>query len=220
METNFPEGFQEQFFRVSSSNVPETLRRVSNNQVYVPCGMKHTVVQVPDNEHDPDSPMHDEDRYAWIGVRLPYRGEDLSDLEAFYVARYSDLRHFFYGSAFDQLEMKKDSLLGFHQLAVQSMFKKADGLEPDGLVKFIAYRKQFWQLIASVLAQYGNGKTIADLPEFFNAGDLLEMAKELGIDDAMVLNLTLQIQTLTLNLIAQQMEYMNLFPFKEEYLEA
>lgn len=219
MKTNFPEGFQEKFFTVSNSNVSETLRREGTNMVYVPCGLKEEMIDVPDKEHYEEGEevtYHKELSAHWIGVRLVYRGEDLSKPEEFYKARYSDLRQFFYGSALDQVEMQSDNTWAAHVDAVKLMFPKFSGEMPESYERFVGYRKEFWTLIVGLLAQHG--KTIDDMPEMFNADYLLNLGTELGIDDTTILQLTLKIQTLALNLIANGYGWVNLFPYKEEYI--
>lgn len=221
MKTNFPEGFQEKFFRVTQSNVAETLRRENVNMVYVPCGLKTEYIDVPDKEHYEEGEevtYHKELDAHWISVLIPYRGEDLSKPEEFYKARYSELRKFFYGTAEQQVEMQSDNTWAAHVDAVKLMFPKFSGEMPESYIRFIGYRKEFWTLIHGLLAQYGNGKTIADMPETFNAGYLLEMGEELQIPTETILQLTLKIQTLALNLIANGYGWVNLFPFKPEYI--
>lgn len=220
MKTNFPEGFQEKFFIVTNSNVSETLRREGRDMVYAPIGLKEEMVDVPDKEHYEEGEevtYHKELRSSWIEVRLQYRGEDLSKPEEFYKTRYAELRKFFYGTAEQQCEMQSDNTWAAHVDAVKLMFPKFSGEMPESYQRFVGYRKQFWGLIATTLAKYG--RTPADLPETFNADYLLQLGKELNMSSEMVLELTLQIQTLALNLIANGYGWVNLFPFKPEYIQ-
>lgn len=220
MKTLFPEGFQEKFFTVTNSNVPETIRREGLHEIYVPCGLKQEMIDVPDKEYYEEGEevtYHKELSCHWIEVRIPFRGDDLEDTEAFLKSRYSELRKFFYGTAEQQCEMQSDNTWAAHVDAVKLMFPKETGEMPESYERFVGYRKQFWTLIVGTLAKYGKGPEA--LPEMFNADYLLSLGQELGMSQDMILNMTLQIQTLALNLIANGYGWVNLFPFKPEYIQ-
>ena len=218
MDTNFPDGFQERFFKLSTSNVPETLRRMGTN-IYVPCGMKHTVVQVPVDETDPSKGMKDEDRYTWIECIIPFMGDDLSDEAAFYLSRYSDLRSFFYSTPVAQLEMQSQGEWKLHCLAVKRMFPKAAGEQPAEYVNFKRYRKQFWSLIKSTIEAHG-GNFETDVPkDFFNSDWLVSKAVEIGCSEEEITELSSTLTVLVLNQIANGFAWDEaFFPFKDDDL--
>ena len=116
------------------------------------------------------------DFYRYFEVRTAFDGGDIDDYAGILAHYWKQLREAFYGSYAFQADLDFDHRLTGHILAVKDAFRKpGQTAPPDGIARWDAVKRAFWTVIDSALEEMK--MTRSELPEYFNAEYMLELAK-------------------------------------------
>ncbi|MEA4863271.1 MAG: hypothetical protein AB7F40_07855 [Victivallaceae bacterium] len=142
-------------------------------------------------------------------VPCAYTGQNMTDYAVCAIAGYADLRRHFYGPAAVQLEQQLKGTFTAHQYAVRAAFPKSAGEIQAAVARFEAIRNNFWDLVDAACA--AAGKSRVELPEIFNAEDMMTLAAENGMSAADVAEYTVKFSIVSLNLLQNGRNWSELF---------
>ena len=166
---NLPDGLQfGHLERTESNELPEV--RVELPEIVIP------VLVTQETRHDWET---DEDKtvYRYFEVRTKFSGGDIDDYAAILTQYYKPIRQYFYGSPEVQADLEYDHLKTAHILAVKDTFRKPGQTEPpEGIARWNAIKKEFWDTIDYVLASKNKDRSV--LPAYFNDAYMLEWAAQ------------------------------------------
>ena len=140
---------------------------------------------------------------------LPDLDLNLDDDEAFAIASYAAIRKFFYGSPDVQNELRDDFIWEAHRQAVRSAFPKSRGEVNELSVRFDAIRTMFWNAVDAACALVG--KTRNDLPDHFNAEEMLAWAMENGMTEDDIRTYSQTFSMISLNLLQNNRNWDEMF---------
>ncbi|MBQ9501779.1 MAG: hypothetical protein IJU70_06460 [Lentisphaeria bacterium] len=193
--TEIPAGLDTSFLRETRSMTEPAIRR-EGNLIVIPVFVRATTAG-------------DATEYRYFEVPAKYTGQDLTDYGKCLLQSYAAIRHFFYGDWAVQNEMILKGTFARHQFAVKAAFPKAPGEVIPAAERFTAIRTRFWALIDEACAAVG--KTRADLPESFNAEEMLAFAVENGMAADAVADYTAKFSIISLNLLQNGRNWDELF---------
>lgn len=199
MIDSIPAGFQKKYFRESESETVPVIRREGMNVIFP--AMIRSETRIIDEEQRMV--------YRYFEVPVPYTGQNLDDDEAFAIASYAAIRKFFYGSPDVQNELRDDFIWEAHRQAVRSAFPKSRGEVNELSVRFDAIRTMFWNAVDSACALVG--KTRNDLPDHFNAEEMLAWAMENGMTEDDIRTYSQTFSMISLNLLQNNRNWDEMF---------
>lgn len=148
--------------------------------------------------------------FLYFDIRTKYLGGDPEDYAAICRTHYAGLREALYGSAEYQDGLDYDHDLTAHVLAVKDAIRKPGQTDPpDGIARWESVKADFWRLIDAAL--YCIGKTRDDLPAYFNAEELLTLARENGMTEAQITSFAGQMQVVSLDMLHNGRNWSELF---------
>lgn len=148
--------------------------------------------------------------FLYFDIRTKYLGGDPEDYAAICRTHYAGLREALYGSAEYQDALDYDHDLTAHVLAVKDAIRKPGQTDPpDGIARWESVKADFWRLIDAAL--YCIGKTRDDLPAYFNAEELLTLARENGMTEAQISSFAGQMQVVSLDMLHNGRNWSELF---------
>lgn len=136
----------------------------------------------------------DGDGYKWIQVRIRYTGQHIDDYEKLKKECYKELRHFFYGTSEQQLELQYKGKFDAHVKAVRKAFPNPYKKESRTVFTRFEVLKAFQsipELYERVVAAYQSN---IEVQLFWNSvndldlenQDLIRIRGQLGITDELV----------------------------------
>ena len=196
MTTNLPAAFQARYFTESQSAEQPTIVRDENNVLQIP-------VFVRAEEIDGETV------YKFYNVPVRFTGQDYSNYEKCVLQSYGEIRKFFYGTPDQQSEMRDDATWEGHRQAIRSAFPKhSDDVNPSQQ-RFDGIKIAFWDAIDEACALIN--LTRADLPSYFDAETMLEIAVAHGMSAADVAKYTQTFATVSLDLLHNSRNWKELF---------
>ena len=196
MTTNLPAAFQARYFKESQSAEQPTIVRDENNVLQIP-------VFVRAEEIDGETV------YKFYNVPVRFTGQDYSNYEKCVLQSYGEIRKFFYGTPDQQSEMRDDATWEGHRQAIRSSFPKHSGDVNPSQQRFDGIKTAFWDTIDEACALIN--LTRADLPSYFDAETMLEIAVAHGMSAADVAKYTQTFATVSLDLLHNSRNWKELF---------
>lgn len=147
--------------------------------------------------------------YRFFIVPVPYTGQNIDDEETFALESYAALRKHFYGPQEVQAELRDDKTWEPHRQAVRSAFPKTAGEINVQQARFETIKRTFWQIIEAALATIQ--KTRADLPDYFNAEEMLVWAQQNGMSAATISDVAAKVEVVSLDLLHNARNWSELF---------
>lgn len=197
--TQIPASIKTRFLKETESYQAPALRR-EGNTVWYPAFVR-------------EDEREGETLYRYFEVPIPYKGQDLDDIEAFRYQAAADIRKFFYGSPEAQAEMRDDCTWEAHRLAVRSAFPKADGEVNEAAQRFEAIKAAFWAAVDAAAARVG--KVRADIeaayPEGVTGEEMIAWATANGMTQEDIAALTPTFMLVNLNLLSNNRNWSELF---------
>lgn len=195
-----PANLKTDFLTETRSDALPTITRDGENVLY-PAFIR------PEQTTDEGGNVHTEHRY--FVVVIPYTGQNIDDEEEFALASYAALRKHFYGPQEAQAEMKDDKTWEAHRQAVRSAFPKFAGEINEQQARFKSIYDTFWGILDSALETIH--KTRADLPEYFNAEEMITFARVNGMAEERIQAVAAQIEIVSLDLLHNNRNWSELF---------
>lgn len=198
--TNLPASFRSKYFReTESANIPE-IRREGNITIF-PAFVRQETRQGEDGESYT--------AYRYFEVPVPFTGQDTTDYESFALSSYAAIRKFFYGTQEQQSEMRDDCEWEAHRQSVRTAFPKTPDAVNEAEVRFQTIKAEFWETVDAAAAAVGKRRT--DLPEKFNAEEMLAWAAENGMAAEDIAKYTSAFAIISLNLLQNSRNWDELF---------
>lgn len=196
-----PAGFQAKFFTETESFVEPVIRREGARMIYP------AFVRVETRE-DPET---GEERtvYRYFEVPVEYDGKEVADETDFAYRNYAQIRKFFYGPQEMQSELRDDFIWEAHRQAVRSAFPKSADEVNELAVRFEAIKVMFWGAVDAACALVG--KSRSDLPEHFNAEEMLAWAQENGMTAEAIATYSQTFSVISLNLLQNNRNWDEMF---------
>lgn len=185
------QGIQTDFLIETESTIEPVIRREGKN-IIVPALVRQ-----------------DGENYRYFEVPVPFTGQDIADYDKCCIQSYAELRQFFYGPVTVQLEQQLKGTFVEHQYAVRLAFPKKVGDIPEAVTRFAEIKAAFWAVIDGLLAKIG--KTRADLPDSFNAEQMLAFAVKHGLSAADIAEASAEIMRISLDLLHNGRNWDELF---------
>lgn len=195
-----PAGFHPEFFRETESFTAPEIRR-EGMTVYFPAFVRATT-----NENDEYGITV---TYRYFDVPVPFTGQDLTNEDEFAFVNYAAIRKFFYGTQEMQAELRDDFVWEAHRQAVRSAFPKAAGAVNELAQRFKAIKATFWAAVDAVLSKIG--KSRSELPNNFNAEQMVAFAIENGMSATDIAAYTSKFAIISLNLLQNNRNWDELF---------
>lgn len=151
----------------------------------------------------------EEGLFRYYEVRMPWLGRSFRSYRDWCIGCYSDIRRHFYGTPEFEAGLRDDYRWTAHMLAVKTAFPKYPGETQEGIARYSALKTAFWTSVDAALATVG--KTRDDLPPSFTGEWMLTQAKEWGMSDELIAQMTLFMETLSLNLLHNGRNWSELF---------
>lgn len=147
--------------------------------------------------------------YAFYAVEMPFKGRVFDSYQDACCKCYRELRRYFYGPVDFENGLRDDNLWTRHRLAVKAAFPKFPGEVQQSIVRYNSLKESFWRAVDSALSTIG--KTRGDMPRTFTGEYMLAYAQENGMDPTLVSQMTLFVETLSLNLLHNGRNWAELF---------
>lgn len=147
--------------------------------------------------------------YRFFEVSVPYTGQDLTNYEKCKLQSYAALRKYFYGDWAVQNEQILKGTFSKHQYAVKQAFPKYEGETLPEVERFNQIFEEFWKNIDEACAAVG--KSRADLPEKFNAEEMLFWANENGMSQENIAYFAQVFSVVSMNLLQNGRNWDELF---------
>ncbi len=197
--SNIPADLETSFLKESESSMEPVIRR-EGSTLFFPALVRSETRTIGNVEVTV---------YRYFDIPCAYTGQDIADYDKCKLQSYADLRRAFYGPVTVQLEQQLKGTFAKHQYAVKAAFPKTDGEVLPGVVRFNEIRTRFWALIDEACAAVG--KTREDLPDSFNAEEMLAFAAENGMSAEQIADYTAKFSILSLNLLQNGRNWDELF---------
>ena len=204
--TSLPGGLLPPFAETESLELPVV--RVEGKDIVIPvlC-RKETRYEYTEDEEES---AREVEVFRYWEVRTRYLGGDVEDYDFICRNHYAGIRSAFYGSPEYQADIDYDHNLTAHVLAVKDAFRKpGQTTPPDGIARWNAVKTAFWTLIDAALESIG--KTRDDLPAYFNAEELIALARENGMSEADIQAVGAQIEVVSLDMLHNGRNWSELF---------
>ena len=196
-----PANLKTDFLVETQSDAMPEIQRDGSNVLYPAFVRMETIT-------DPET-GEERKNYRYFIVSIPYTGQQLDDPQAFELANYAALRKFFYGPQEVQAELRDDKAWEPHRQAVRSSFPKTIGEINEQQVRFESIKVAFWEIIDAALATIE--KSRSDLPDYFNAEEMLAWAQANGMDAATIQAVAAQVEIVSLDLLHNARNWQELF---------
>ena len=204
--TSLPGGLVPPFAENESNELPVV--RVEGKEIVIPvlCRRETRYEYTEDEEES----AREVEIFVYFEVRTKYLGGDVNDYDGICRTHYAGLREAFYGSAEYQADLEYDHKKTGHILAVKNTFRKpGQTTPPDGLARWDEIKEMFKAIIRDALAIID--KTAADLPPYFNAEDLLTLARENGMTEEQIAGFAARLQVVSLDMLHNGRNWSELF---------
>ena len=204
--TSLPGGLVPPFAANEATDLPVV--RVEGREIVIPVLVRReTRYEYTEGEEESAREI---EVYVYFEVRTKYLGGDVNDYEAICRTHYAGLREAFYGTAEYQADLEYDHKKTGHILAVKNTFRKpGQTTPPDGLARWNEIKEMFKSIIRDALAIID--KTAADLPPYFNAEDLLILARENGMTEEQIAGFAARLQVVSLDMLHNGRNWSELF---------
>lgn len=187
-----PKGFQAKFFIETKSDVQPSVEKMDAGMLLVPCFVRKNG-----------------DEYAYFNALVEGEYIDGEPYDETLIRLALPLRRFFYGTSFQQNEMRDDYQWEPHRLAVRQAFPAYEG-EPCQLsARFLQLKAEFWATVDAALELVG--KTRADLPAKFTGEFMFTFASESGMDAATMAGFASKILNISVSLLQNNRNWDELF---------
>lgn len=197
--TQIPAGIKTHFLKETESYQAPALRR-EGNTVWYPAFVR-------------EDEREGETLYRYFEVPVPYKGQNLDDIEVFRYQAAGDIRKFFYGSPEAQAEMRDDCTWEAHRLAVRSAFPKAAGEVNVAAQRFEAIKAAFWATVDAAAAKVG--KVRADIetayPDGVTGEEMIAWATANGMTLEDIAAMAPTFMLVNLNLLSNNRNWSELF---------
>lgn len=194
-----PQGFQKKYFRETESETAPQIRR-QGMRILFPAFIRMQTVSVQNEERTV---------YHYFQVPVTYTGQDLSDYEAFAITSYAAIRKFFYGPPDVQNELRDDFIWEAHRQSVRSAFPKKQNQVNALAQRFTEIKNMFWNSVDTACALVG--KTRQDLPQHFNAQQMLAWAQQNGMPQQAIATYSQIFSMISLNLLQNNRNWDQMF---------
>ena len=150
------------------------------------------------------------DVYRYFEVRTAFDGGDITDYAGICSKYWKQLREAFYGSPEFQADLDYDHRLTGHVLAVKDTFRKPGQVAPpDGIARWTAVKESFWTIVRAALVLMDMDES--ELPAYFNAEYMLELAQDKGLTQAQITSFAAQLQVISLDMLHNGRNWSELF---------
>lgn len=119
------------------------------------------------------------------------------------------MRKYFYGPWNVQNEQQLKGTFAAHQYAVKIAFPKFAGESLQEVNRFRVIYQEFWTTIDEATALVG--KTRSDLPEVFNAEEMLSWARQNGMSETNIAEYAQVFSVISLNLLQNGRNWQEMF---------